>query len=139
MKKPYMMAVKTNPIQKPKLVADYLNVVGNNIIGSSLMGKTWGHSTQMEDIECLDINDEQYEEDEEISHFEDENPFAGRVIGQAARNSNEQRTAQKGKCPSCSKGFTSKSKTKQCHNCDKYTHLRKECISKGENPDVYYL
>ena len=40
-------------------------------------------------------------------------------------------------CPSCTKGFNSRSKKKQCHQCDKYTHMKAQCVSAGDDSAVF--
>ena len=67
------------------------------------------------------------------------NPFANRVVGISKKTQDrEQGQWWKGTvCPSCKKGFNSKSSGKQCHSCDRYTHVRNACISKGQEVSIF--
>ena len=73
---------------------------------------------------------------------EGENPYIGRRVGISEKNQEKERLEagqwwRGSKCPSCGLGFTARSKEKQCHSCDKYTHVKKNCISMGENNTVF--
>ena len=73
---------------------------------------------------------------------EGENPYNGRKIGvsKKVQEREEERALQWWRnaiCPSCQKGFNCKSPKKQCHNCDKYTHIKKRCISLAQDNTVF--
>ena len=62
-----------------------------------------------------------------------ENPFEDRRVG--VSKTVQERQEKEGlcwwktaKCPSCNKGFTCRSKEKQCHSSDRYTHVKKQCL-----------
>ena len=58
------------------------------------------------------------------------NPYEKRKVGvskktQEAKDMKEKHWWRGAKCPSCNHGFTSRSNKKQCHSCDKYSHVKK--------------
>ena len=124
--------------------------MGHNVVSFTLVGRmndrTLSENPQNiieegdshNDISSWQILDEQ----PEIEIMEGENPYQGRRVGvsRPVQERNEERAQQWWRgamCPSCSKGFTSRSGKKQCQSCDKYTHIRKSCIIAAENGTVF--
>ena len=78
-----------------------------------------------------------------IEEFEEgDHPYNDRRIGitKKTQEKEEERALQwwRGSiCPSCKKGFNSKSTQKQCHSCDRYTHTKRTCISTADDNTVF--
>ena len=82
LKKNYLKAIDTNPDTKTNLIADYLAIMGNNIVSSSLIGN-FNKNPQInngnEENNPLSITDEP--DNEDVTHFEQENPYSERIVG----------------------------------------------------------
>ena len=81
------------------------------------------------------------ERTKDLNFTEGPNPYQGRRVGISKKNQEkaEEVAAQwwKGaKCPSCLSGFTAKSSKQQCHHCDRFTHMKKQCLGASEG-DVF--
>ena len=104
--------------------------MGHNIVGSMLVGSKKDKKVTQNDMEVVEREGENdtstwnHLEDSRLPDLEvhEDDPYAGHKVG-VSKRVQEERTKREGqwwrksKCPSCKKGFTEKSKTKECHSC----------------------
>ena len=130
------------------LVGEYLSIMGYNVVSSTMYDRTTDipiSSNRENIIEVGDVNTSNWQVeddtiDEEIE--QGDNPYSGRQVGISARQQeeNQVRSGQWWRgatCPSCRKGFTARSSKRQCHSCDKFTHDKSQCVSKGDDDAVF--
>ena len=135
-------------INLTKLIGEYLSIMGHNVISSTLVGSLTDRKESQNPDNVIEENADdvsfwQAVDETVLDEMEEgENPYIGRKIGVTKRvQEREQERAlewwRNSICPSCKKGFNSKSSNKQCHSCDKYTHIKKKCISTAEDNTVF--
>ena len=150
LKENYMKARQMRGADRSKLVGEFLCIMGHNVITSTMIGR----NTNLEYSE--DPNNVIEENSNNISNWqilnesnleeidEGENPYKHRKVGVSKKTQEKQQMESSqwwrgAKCPSCNTGFTSRSKQKQCHSCDKYSHIKKQCLSMSEEDTGVFL
>ena len=145
LKKNFEKAKKLKNVDITKIVGEYLSVMGHNVISSTLVGRSTDLSNSQDPNHIIDdeSNDASFWQvlDETLEEEMDEgdNPYAGRKVG-VSKKVQERNANQWWKgaiCPSCNHGFNSKSAKKQCHSCDKYTHVKTKCVTMAEDNLVF--
>ena len=145
LKKNFEKAKQLKNVDIIKLVGEYLSVMGHNVISSTLVGRSTDLSNSQDPNHIIDdeSNDASFWQvlDETLEEEMDEgdNPYAGRKVG-VSKKVQERNANQWWKgaiCPSCNHGFNSKSAKKQCHSCDKYTHVKTKCVTMAEDNLVF--
>ena len=151
LKKSYENAKIAKNVNIKQLVGEYLSIMGHNIVSSTMIGRltdiqySQAHTDDDNDQEVgeTDVSSWQIHENTIVDEmFECENPYIGRKVG-ISKNTQEDQEARAEQwwrgaiCPSCNKGFNSKSVRKECHSCEKSTHNRKTCLSMGDDSTVF--
>ena len=140
-KRNYQVQRKLPGCDKAELVKEYLGDMGHNILGSMLVGSKKDKKVTQNEMEVVEREGENdtstwnHLEDSRLPDLEvhEDDPYAGHKVG-VSKRVQEERTKREGqwwrksKCPSCKKGFTEKSKTKECHSCSSYTHQKKHML-----------
>ena len=133
----YEKAKTMRNVNLKKLIGEYLSTMGHNVISSTLVGSLTDQQQSQDPnniIEEEDLDDAsfwQVVEESMIEDFEEgDHPYNDRRIGitKKTQEKEEERAMHWWRCsicPSCKKGFNSKSIQKQCHSCDIYTHAKK--------------
>ena len=148
LKQNYEKAKKMKNVNVSKIIGEYLSIMGHNVISSTLVGSLTDQKESQNPNNVIEENADEISfwqaVDETIVEEmeEGENPYDGRKVGVSRRvqEREEERALQWWRnaiCPSCQKGFNSKSSKKQCHSCDKYTHIKKKCLSTAEDNTVF--
>ena len=132
-----------------QLEGEYLSIMGHNIVSSTMIGRLTDikYSQACNDFDEIEVETHvstwQIHETTIVDEmFECDNPYIGRTI-EINKNTEENQEARAehwwrgAVCPSCSKGFHSKSERKECHNCDKPTHNKNICKSVVDNNTVF--
>ena len=145
----YEKAKKMRGVDMNELVGEYLSIMGHNVISATMVGRLTD-LTDSQDPNNIIENDEENDTSTWQIHensildemFECENPYIGRKVGKSKKiqEMEEIRAEQWWRgavCPSCKRGFTSKSSKKQCHGCDKFTHVKKQCVSMAEENTIF--
>ena len=145
----YQKARKMRNVNVAELVGEYLSIMGHNVISATMVGRL----TDVQESQSTSDPNENEDENNVSSWlihensvlddvFECENPYIGRKVGVSKRVQEEQeiRATQWWRgavCPSCKKGFNSRSSRKQCHGCDKSTHNKNYCVSMADDSTVF--
>ena len=113
------------------------------MVSATMIGRTTDRkTTEVDDYEPADNQDSFFnnlERTTNLNFTEGPNPYQGRRVGISKKNQEKEVDDQwwKGaKCPSCLSGFTAKSTKQQCNHCDRFTHMKKQCLGISEG-DVF--
>ena len=149
LKSNYEKAKKMRNVNIHELVGEYLSIMGHNVISATMVGRLTDLSNSqdpnnvIENEESNDVSTWQVHENSVLDEiFECENPYQGRKVGISRKNQEQEEIRaeqwwRKAICPSCKKGFNSKSTKKDCHGCDKFTHVKKQCVSMAEENTIF--
>ena len=129
-----------------QLIGEFLSSMGHNVVSSQMIGRVTDKKTTEEPnypIEDTQTSFFNLQENSLQHNFsEGPNPYERRRVGitkkhQEKEDDEQQQWWRGQKCPACKGGFNSKSTAKQCHQCDKYTHLKTQCLGSYEEGSVY--
>ena len=148
LKQNYQNAKAMEGADRQELVGEFLSNMGHNVVSSTLVGRKTDLRDSQDPNNMIDSVDNdtsawQVNEESVLEEMEEgDNPYSGRRVGISRKKQEDEELRSQqwwrgAKCPSCKCGFTARSQKKQCHSCDKFTHMKKKCITMAEDNTVF--